>query len=307
MIDRTKKILNTALVAIVLIFVIDSFSQNWPKVTSYVWNVNYATLALSVVAHLFTFVLFSWVWCWLLTAYGHNIRIKSAFKIGYLANLGRYIPGKIWPVFGMAYLAEQVGVKKRESVSSWIVALVYANMASLIAAMFFGFFNDTISEWVKSVAPNSVLIAGSMVAIAASAVLLYRPDIVSASVNKILKIMKREPVTLEMSRRTATKVFFGYMACWILYGFAFWLFAQAMLNDVSVPFASGVGSFIVAYQVGYLAFFSPGGIGVRELTLVVLLQPSIGDSAFAIALAARLWNMAAEVIAAVIALKIRFR
>ena len=58
-----------------------------------------------------------------------------------------------------------------------------------------------------------------------------------------------------------------------------------------------MGVFIIAYQVGYLAMFSPGGLGVRELVLSTLLMPYLGPLAAGVAVAARIWNILAEIMA----------
>ena len=64
--------------------------------------------------------------------------------------------------------------------------------------------------------------------------------------------------------------------------------------------------FVLSYQIGYLAFFSPGGLGVRELVMSTLLAPSLGPIAVGVAVAARLWNFIAEALAVLIAWLIRF-
>jgi uncharacterized membrane protein YbhN (UPF0104 family) len=68
-----------------------------------------------------------------------------------------------------------------------------------------------------------------------------------------------------------------------------------------------MGSFVVAYLIGYLAIFAPGGIGARELVLTGVLSPFIGPIAAGVAVAARLWNLLAEALAAIIALVIPMR
>ena len=67
-----------------------------------------------------------------------------------------------------------------------------------------------------------------------------------------------------------------------------------------------IGAFIIAYQLGYLAFFAPGGIGVRELVLTTILVPFLGPIAASVSIAARLWNMTTEIIAALICTLIKF-
>jgi len=89
------------------------------------------------------------------------------------------------------------------------------------------------------------------------------------------------------------------------YGFAFWLFVGSITGEQNLPVLPIMASFIIAYQIGYLAFFAPGGIGVRELVLSVILSPYLGVISAGIAVAARIWNLTSEVIAAIMALIIK--
>ena len=58
-------------------------------------------------------------------------------------------------------------------------------------------------------------------------------------------------------------------------------------------------------RAGLLAVLAPGGLVVREGALVVLLTPSIGaQPALLMALAARLWQVALEVMLALVVLGI---
>jgi uncharacterized membrane protein YbhN (UPF0104 family) len=75
--------------------------------------------------------------------------------------------------------------------------------------------------------------------------------------------------------------------------------------DPGIPPVVGIGSFILAYVIGYLAVFSPGGLGVRELVLIAILSPYFGPLTAGIAGIARVWNIISEIVSALIALAIK--
>ena len=55
-----------------------------------------------------------------------------------------------------------------------------------------------------------------------------------------------------------------------------------------MPPAVSVTAFVAAWVIGFLSFFTPGGLGVREAALVGLLSPHLSVSeASAVALMAR--------------------
>ncbi|HLF68991.1 MAG TPA: lysylphosphatidylglycerol synthase domain-containing protein, partial [Gaiellaceae bacterium] len=84
---------------------------------------------------------------------------------------------------------------------------------------------------------------------------------------------------------------------WLGTGTAVYLLVTEATGDPP-PFLWLVGSYTAAYLVGFVAPLAPGGLGVREGMLVVLLGPSYGlGVAVAISLAIRLANVAGELLA----------
>ncbi len=301
---RTKNIIKVAIAALVLYFVADKFIANWSQIETYPWRLNYLQLTASVALHLLAFLLLSEVWCWLMRSYGYRVKVKHAFKIAYLLNLGRYIPGKIWPVFGMAYLAKRIGISERESVSSWIVAQLYANLSSALLCISIALIEPSIRDYLFQTLPESVVIAAVTLVVVGLGLLIASPHLMNNVLNFALRRLKRSEVELQITRGASLRLLFGYIVAWSLYGFAFWVFINSLSPEIQVAPLVSIGAFVVAYQIGYLAFFAPGGIGVREAAISIVLKPYIGEAAFGVAIAARLWNMIVEISAALIAYKL---
>ena len=89
---------------------------------------------------------------------------------------------------------------------------------------------------------------------------------------------------------------------WLLYGFAFALLAKSLFPEVELT-AGAVSGFIAAftgsYLAGYLALFAPGGVGVRESTLLIALMAAgalSAPQAAVLAVASRLWLTVLEIV-----------
>jgi uncharacterized membrane protein YbhN (UPF0104 family) len=292
-----KNVLKVVLVLTVLYFVWRQLALNWDEVAQYDWVINYSLLLLSVLLHLVTFVLFSSVWCFLISGFGYRVSLRHGFMVQYITNLGRYVPGKIWPVFGMLYLAKRIGVKEEAAVTSWVIAQVFAIPAAFLTGLAcLLFLPETAAfETGSFVGLGVYLVAASSLVM--SLLLLFAPNRMFYLFNIVLKLLKRSPVTFQLSIATAFKVYFGYFICWLCYGLSFWVFLQSIASGSDIPLIPSMGAFIIAYQVGYLAMFSPGGLGVRELVLSTLLMPYLGPLAAGVAVAARIWNILAEIMA----------
>src|SRR5438067_12491429 len=68
-----------------------------------------------LIASLFLLLAFYLTQCFLWRHITTNLgtmkpSLRSAFRIYFISSLGRYIPGKLWQIAGMAMLAQQAGV-----------------------------------------------------------------------------------------------------------------------------------------------------------------------------------------------------
>lgn len=98
------------------------------------------------------------------------------------------------------------------------------------------------------------------------------------------------------ARQLATLVALNMLG-WLGTGAAVYLLVTTATGTVP-PFLWLVGSYTAGYLVGFVAPLSPGGLGVREGMLVVLLAPQYGiGTALVLSLAIRLANIAGELLA----------
>jgi uncharacterized membrane protein YbhN (UPF0104 family) len=286
----------------VLYFVLRQIAVNWDEVAGYGWDIDPLGLILASLATVVALIGNAQVWRYLIAGFGYDISLGAAFRIIYLANLGRYIPGKVWAVAGMAYLARQAKIPAVTAVTASILAQVF----SLPGALMLSFTVPLLYPELISpeVAPfvGPVLYACAAGTLIVSFVVVLFPSAALRILNLLLIKMKREPLTFVMPRALAVKVYLGYMLTWAIYALAFPIFLRALVPDNALSPIASAGAYILAYQVGFIALFSPGGLGVRELALTGMLSPSLGAPiAAGIALAARLWNLLVELLVSVVA------
>jgi uncharacterized membrane protein YbhN (UPF0104 family) len=86
-----------------------------------------------------------------------------------------------------------------------------------------------------------------------------------------------------------------YLATWVALAGGFWLTARALLVVPAREIPFYAGAFAVAWLVGLVVIYAPGGLGVREAVLVALLRSRIGAAdALAVSLASRLLLVAVD-------------
>jgi hypothetical protein len=150
--------------------------------------------------------------------------------------------------------------------------------------------------WAVRAPPTSavaLIIGGVAVAVAIALLLWRRLPTRLANAFRGRAILPRPPVGELV----------GYLAqvavAWVGYGVAFWLFGRALFGSTSPSILLAGTAFVASYVAGIIAVFAPGGIVVREAALVATLGPVMGaERALVLALAARLWLVALEIVVA---------
>jgi len=217
---------------------------------------------------------------------GPQIPKTDAIRLFMMANLGRYIPGKIWQITGLAALAKDRGVPPGTAVGA---AVLGQGIALVVAAgLGIGVYHTLLPSGY-SVLIAAVLI-GSMILLAAI------PISFKAGAELWLRFRGSQPIGT-LNPTSGLRWLLLYLVNWIVYSLAFWMMVASFSSDVSlIPVAA---AFPAAYVLGYLMIFAPAGLGVREGFLIAFLSPHLGvGPSGVIAVVARLWTTLTEVVPA---------
>jgi len=291
---RVRKLVGYLVVLAVFVFMGRSLYLNWQTLQGYHWQFNYVLLAIAVLAASGTLSLYAWMWHWTARRLGASLSYRQAFRIWFLSNLGRYIPGKVWQFVGWFYFGEQVGIGRIQILTSIALNLGLQTLTGLALgvitlALFWG--GDLLARFW----PLFLLIPVGMV-------FAIRPHVMESLLNWGLIRLKREPVRLGLRTGDMAAFTLGHIGCWCAYGAAFCLFVWS-LQPISIRELPMLGAtYVAAWVIGFLSFLTPGGIGVREGALAYLLGLWLpAPVAIVIGLLSRLWITAGELIGAGIA------
>ena len=248
----------------VVALVARSLGRNWAEFRSVhtALTVKPAGIAASLLAVSATYVIQIEAWRSVLRGWGQHIGFGPAARAWALANLGRYVPGKVWSVAGLVVLARRAGVQVAPAAASAFVsqAIVVGAGAAVVAAV------------TRHAASPLRLAAAGAAALATVGVLVWKPTA------RWLGRLVNATAPLEPLRAAAALTSSGLAVLgWLGYGAAFWLLANSLVADRALPFALATGVFALGYILGWLAPFAPGGVGVRELVLISLLTPFLGS------------------------------
>jgi glycosyltransferase 2 family protein len=252
-----------------------------------VWHPRWALLAASCVVLLLGYGATGYLWGVVVHGLGGpSLPPAVRVRLFMIANLGRYVPGKVWQIAGLAVLARQYGVAG----STATAAAILGQGIALAAATLIGI------GGVWTVADGATWRWAVPALLFGATAIGLSPTVFRAVTRSWFRLAKT-PAPPDLAVSAAVGWLVLGLASWLIYAVAFWLFVLGL--GLSAPLMSTASAFAAAYVVGYVVVFAPAGLGVRESALVVLLAPQFGASgAGAVAVAARLWTTVIEVIPA---------
>lgn len=301
---KNKKVLYRIAQGVILLvifyFLGRSLFLNWSKVKNYHWELDYPLFLGSFILLSLVYLFIIKVWHSLLERVGARLSFRNMFKIWFKSNLGRYLPGKVWTVVGMIYLLEKEGVSKRKGFTTAIIGQALAVLSAfLLSFILLGY---GLYEQVFSKNPiGFILILFFSIAIF---IFIAYPKLLEMVINLGLSLVRKEKISLELKTRELFLYLFYYTLVWFLYGLAFMVFVNSIVSVPWSQYLSLTAAFAFSYTLGFLAIFVPGGLGVREGILVLLLSHYFPlPVATLISLFSRLWMTAVEVFGLLVSLK----
>ncbi|MCL2393235.1 MAG: flippase-like domain-containing protein [Acidimicrobiaceae bacterium] len=225
------------------------------------------------------------VWRCVLADLGSRLHIGSAWRINFVGQLGKYLPGSVWPVLAEMELGAQRKVPRgRSAVSVLLASAVQIFTGCVVAAVVLPFSGrDTTGRylWVLALVPVGLV--------------MLSPPVLNRMMNLALRLVRRPPMTTGMSVRGLL-----VSAAW---GVLYWLLNGVMVYALMGRFAGhgfrvalvSTGAYALSWVAGYLAIFAPAGAGVREAVMVALLSTQTrSGTALLVALVARALSVVAD-------------
>jgi len=219
---------------------------------------------------------------------GPALPLGVAVQVFMIANLGRYIPGKVWQIAGLAVLARGRGVAPATAAAAGALgqglALIAASALGLLALLGAPAPYRVWGAWGAVLVPVLVLV-GSV------------PAVFARVSSAWFRLTRTEPpqTGLRSARALAWLALYGLN--WALYAFSFWVLARSL--DLAGSPVAVASAFAGAYVLGYVMLFAPAGLGPREGFLVAFLTPHVGAaSAGVLAVVARIWTTVVELVPA---------
>jgi len=186
----------------------------------------------------------------------YDMPYTEALAITAVSQLGKYLPGGLWHLAGKFGFLKIKGISNKKTTQVMVVENLWllssAGVVGMVALLAFS--SVTACQYVKFLCSPFV---AKVIAVALT--LIW---VVGLLVFEYLFFGKRKIIFRDFLLVLAELLFI-----WIVFGLSFWLVFPPHTGYL----AQVTGAFSLSWLAGYVAFFAPGGIGVREVLLAVLL------------------------------------
>ncbi len=269
-------------------------AAEWSDVRAAAARLGPLPVLLAALATAVNVLLAGAMWRSALADLGSVLPVRVAARVFYLGQLGKYLPGSVWPMVMQAELGADHGVPRRRTATASLVALM------LSVASAFGVVLLTLPV------QNGVLPArfGWAVVLVVPLAVLLHPRVLGAVVDRALAVAGREPLEHRTSTAGTLRATGWAAGSWVGAGLQVWVLAVALGMRVSPGTAAlAIGGYCLAWAVGFVFVIAPAGAGVRELALAAVLAGELGrGEVLVVVLVSRVLFTAADLVAAGLAL-----
>ena len=265
-------------------------ADQWPQVRAGFADLGVGTVAAAFGTVLLALLVTLQVWRSLLTSSGSRVPFPAAARIFFVGQIGKYLPGAVWPVLAQMELGQAQKIPRRRSATVAVLTMLVSLAAGLLTA--------------AAVIPAGAVGGGYTWAFLAVPVLLVglHPRVLNPAIDRLLRLARRPPMEVALSGRAIVTATLWAVFFWLISGLHIYLMAIRLGAPDGRTALLAIGGFAFAWCVGFLVIFAPAGAGVREVILVAALSPVLSlGKATAVALASRLLTTVGDLASAGVA------
>ncbi|MFN2518159.1 MAG: lysylphosphatidylglycerol synthase domain-containing protein [Jatrophihabitantaceae bacterium] len=256
------------------------------------WPTVGLSFALAVAGVFFIALL----WRAVLTGLGAPTEFRAACAMFFISQLGKYLPGSLWPVVSQMEFGRRHCIARRTMLAANVITLALSlTVALILAAALLPFSSpDALGRfwWTFLLLPPLVA--------------CVHPRALPAVLDALFRVFKREPLNQRVTGRSVVAAVSWSGLSWVVLGLHLYVITHALGAHGPAGLAAAIGGVTFGVAVGIVVIPAPAGIGVRDVALGAVLTPGLGaTNAIAAALASRILLVGADVVLAVLSVLAR--
>ncbi len=287
-----RRILGWSVIAILLVFLGKYIADASEEIGDMIFDMKVAWIPPLLLVLCVMNLVSAGLWASLVRSMEKRLSMARLTAIWHQPLLGKYIPGSIWVHVGRIYHLRQAGLSiKTAAYASAIEQMTVLASSAFVVALSPGLFLELgLPGW------TGILVLPLLVA-------SFLPDLVAHALWKL----GFQSVDLRMEQRPSRfflVVYLGGHVIRALLGGPYILLMLMIFGQATAGLDMlGLASIAAAsFVIGYISLLTPGGIGVKEGILILLLSQYIPlPAAVVIAVSGRFWSFLVDLLGAGVA------
>ena len=293
-----KRLLNLAGIAIGvagLAFVVARVARDRDEIADALADARPGGLLIAFVAGLAAMTLLGANWLVILRDGGVRAPWRRGLAWFFVGQLGKYVPGGIWPIVGQSELATRDGATRTVAYRSTALSMVATLLGAVAVAALAGLIAPSGTRTVPALLAMGLIVTMGSLAIAPIRRHLHRLS---------------DRVTSRELRLPDGAWFAGivarYVPMWVLYSVMTVGSAHALGASLDAELAvTLIYAACLSWMAGFVIIGLPGGLGVREAVLISMLTGPLGAGvAVSTALISRIVSIGVDLAGAALAVAI---
>jgi uncharacterized membrane protein YbhN (UPF0104 family) len=270
------RVVGVAFVVASLGFLGWQLAADWDDIAAAAAQVSVGLLLASFAAAALGVGCTALAWRSVLAGLGEPLRMGDAGQVFFLSQIGKYLPGSVWPYLAQARLGRDLGVPVSRSATAGVTFVLLHLLTGLVLGIPRVLLGDDLDQ-------RFVL---ALVAVPVLAVVLH-PRVLSRLTQLAGRAMRVQVAPVRPSWRSQVLAVAWLIAAWLLYGLSL-----AALVAPFAPLTPGslgllTSSYALAWSVGFLGaalvvVAAPAGLGFREIALFATLTGVVPSGAAAL-------------------------
>jgi len=270
---RMKKILKVILSALIILlicyFYFIEVKKNWTSLQDFQFVFNTYYLIISLSFYLFSYVLETFIWQTCINRHlgRHELNLTRSIAVVNASGLLKYVPGRIWTYTAQLLWLEKYNISKSLVLYVNLICIAGSIIVSLYLSLIYLAMYTNILGAVLLVVLFTALILFNIAYIAWNSSLMNKLIVV------INRLFKREIQPLSESRSLILLIQLIYVFSWTLMGAGGYFLAEGVGLEVPLTDIFAIlAAMSLSWLIGYFAVFSPGGLGIREGFMLLMLN-----------------------------------
>ena len=217
-------------------------------------------------------------WREVLADLGSRLPLGAAARVFFVGQLGKYLPGSVWPVLAQMELGRDHQVPRQRTLTASLVAIGIGVLGALL-----------IAGVLLPVAVHETRWRVALLGALAVCLVVASPPVLNRIVGVGLRVLRRKPLDRPLSTVGLLRALGLACASWATQGLAVYSLTVSLGGKSPHVLLISIGAYAAASAAGILVIVAPAGLGVREPVLVAALASEVSAGrALVVALVVRL-------------------